>query len=183
MITALGKDRLDPVLLPKSIAVTNELDVQAVLLGQRLGVLTDRIPQRLRELGEVKDPYLPAVEFPSERPSMADARQGSHDEKPIEARENTVKLACVAFGEHEGTRRLEAWIRSPPIPSLRSAPCQEPLWYRLCRVRVRLCRWCQLLSSQARSISVGGSYGCRDRFSNHAFRRPRLLPASGELDL
>lgn len=103
--------------------VADELDRQAVLGAHTLGVVADRLTQRLGEGGVVEDPDVALAQLPRHRLSMRDIGQRSLDEDAVEARDHATDGASLAFGQH-GSARQESSIlssRLPGPPASRSA--------------------------------------------------------------
>ena len=58
MLAALGKRLFDPVLFAE-VPLADELDLNASVRRQLLGILANALPERLGELGVVENPDVP----------------------------------------------------------------------------------------------------------------------------
>lgn len=133
LASPFGEDLLDAVLLAKGIDVTDELDLQPVLLRHGFGVLPDLVPQGLGELREVEDSHLAPVELPGERPGMSDVRERSHDEDPVKARKHAAKAVRVSIDERgHGVSGWRSGARVPPQFPLPTRPSSSPCLVPAC---------------------------------------------------
>ncbi len=94
VITALGDDRLDTLLLPKVVA-PDELDDQTVLLGEYLGVSADLFSKRLGEQGVVKEANAIDSQVPRHGLCMADISERAGNHHPVEAGQGAMNLGCM----------------------------------------------------------------------------------------
>src|SRR3954447_22484376 len=98
MTSALFSDLLYPVFLA-DVAVAEELDGQAVVRGEFLGMAADLIAERLGELGVVEDADLAVEEVARGGLGMADVGKRPRDDDPIQARQGTGDLLSMPFDE------------------------------------------------------------------------------------
>ena len=98
MVPALGDDRLDPLFLAEVLA-TDEVDVQASLAGQPLGVLSDFLAQGLGELGVIEQADVLGPQMGSHCGGMADLGNGASDDDAVVAGEQAANLVRVAFSQ------------------------------------------------------------------------------------
>ena len=96
MTSALFQNLLNPVFLA-DVAVTEELDAQAVVRGEFLGVAADLIAERLGELGVVEDADLVIEEVACSSLGMADIGESPRDDNPIQARQDARDLLGMSF--------------------------------------------------------------------------------------
>jgi hypothetical protein len=62
MITPFSEDGLDSILFTKGLVAANELDLNAGIDGETLGMITQFIPQGLRPSGVIEQPDLVVTE-------------------------------------------------------------------------------------------------------------------------
>jgi len=72
---------------------------QPRLLGQRLGVLPNPIPQRLRPTGVIKNANALDMKITAHPFGVADARGGAADHHPVQTGQLTANLGGVPLGE------------------------------------------------------------------------------------
>ena len=98
VITALGDDRLDALLLPEAVA-PDELDVQPVLSGEFLGVSTDLLPELLGEQWIVEEANTNNSQVPRHGLGVADIGERTCDHHPVKARQGATNLGCMSVYE------------------------------------------------------------------------------------
>jgi len=103
MTSSSAQNLLDPVLLAEG-ALSHEFDLDAIFLGDLLGIGADLIAQFLGPLREVKDPYTLITQKSAHAIGMADMRNGTGDYDPVQAGEDTTNLVSMALGQqfHKG---------------------------------------------------------------------------------
>lgn len=111
LLTALHDNLAHPSFFT-NVAVAQMLDGKPRLFGQRLGVLTDLIPQRLRPAGIVKNTDALDPQITAHSIGIADTRDGAADHHPIQTGQLTANLGGVPLSE-----KLHDW---PPKKGLAS---------------------------------------------------------------
>jgi len=86
------------------------LDGKPRLFGQRLGILPDLIPQRLRPAGIVKNTDALDPQITAHPIGIADTRDGAADHHPIQTGQLTADLGRMPIGE-----KFHDW---PPVEGL-----------------------------------------------------------------
>ena len=97
MLAPLTKDLLDPAFLAEIALPFDVLDLQAVLLGQALGVTPNLFAQGLGELGEVEDTDLASPQLCAHRVGIANLGNRACNDYPVEARQSPADLVGVPF--------------------------------------------------------------------------------------
>ena len=109
VIAARGEDRLDALFLAKGLVAADELDADASLPGQTLGVRPQLLAQRLRPLGVVKHAHTQVAEQPPHGTGVGDRGQGAGDHHPVETGQHTGDLALMAFNQGVHRRTSTVW--------------------------------------------------------------------------
>jgi hypothetical protein len=104
-----GEDRLDAIFLTKCLVTADELDGEAGLPGQALGVGPQRLAQGLRPLGVVKHADAQVAEQPRHGTGVGDRWQGAVDHHPVETRQHPGNVALMTFNEGVHRRTSSAW--------------------------------------------------------------------------
>src|ERR1039457_7126310 len=120
LFAPLRQDLFDAVFLAVDF-LADVLDLDAVVSRQLLGVLPQSVPEGLGEAWIVENPDLVLVQVRSHRVGKADLGKRTEHQQAVEARENTRDLRGVAFRQQ---RQAHSGI------------IVEPVWFRLCRVRI-----------------------------------------------
>ena len=94
VITALGDDRLDSLLLPEVVA-PDELDDQPALLGEFLGVSTDLLSEGLGEQWVVEEGNATDSQVSRHGLGMADISECARDRHPVKAGQGATNLRCM----------------------------------------------------------------------------------------
>lgn len=97
MISALGEDLLDPIILAEGLHLPDALDRDSLFGCDLLCVSADGVPQRLHEVRVVEEANASAVEHRGHRLRVADARDRSLDDQTIETREHASDVVPIAF--------------------------------------------------------------------------------------
>ena len=98
VITALGDDRLDSLLLPEVVA-PDELDDQPALLGEFLGVSTDLLSEGLGEQRVVEEANAIDPQVSRHGLGMADISECARDHHSVKAGQGTTNLGFMPIYE------------------------------------------------------------------------------------
>ena len=99
MIATPRYDGLDPVLLAKGLVATDELDLNAGLAGELLGMVAQLIPQGLWPSWVIEQSDLVVTEVTRHGAGIANIRKRAGDDDTIEAGKNASDLIAVALDE------------------------------------------------------------------------------------
>src|ERR1051325_5665633 len=122
MISALGEDLLDAILLPKGLHLSDVLDCHTLFGCDLLGMSADRVPKGLNELRVVEQSNPSTVERRGHRFRMTDTRNRALDDYAIEARKHASDVSLVTLDQvrHRPTIRpsryadLPLWFEAMP---------------------------------------------------------------------
>ena len=89
MSTAFLQDLFDAVILAKGIDLSDEFDLNIILLGDCLSVRAEFFSQAIGELRVVKDPDLAHVQKSCHAAGVAPPREGALDHHPVITGENS----------------------------------------------------------------------------------------------
>jgi len=98
MLAATRQHCLYPVLFA-DVALADELDLDAGLSRQTLGVFTQLITERFREFRIIEDPYLALVEVRGHSTGVANLWQRAEDEHPVPATQHSSNLSRIPLGQ------------------------------------------------------------------------------------
>jgi hypothetical protein len=96
MLATPGEHLLHPPLLAE-VSLADDLDLDAGLSRQPIGVLAQLVAERLGETRAVEDPHLALVKTGGHSGRKADLRQRSEDQYPIPAAQHTGILTHIAL--------------------------------------------------------------------------------------
>ena len=104
MIAPFGDDGFDPVFLTKGLVATDELDLNAGLAGELLGMVAQLIPQGLCPSGVIEQSDLVVTEVARHGAGIAYIRKGAGNDDAIEAGKHARDFIPVALDEriHDG---------------------------------------------------------------------------------
>ncbi len=94
-----GEELLDPLLLPEILGAPHELDREAGLLGEPLGLDPNLVPERLGPAGVVEEPDLLGAQVRRHGPCVAEIGERAREHHPVEAGEHRTDLVGVSFNE------------------------------------------------------------------------------------
>jgi len=94
---ALVENFLDPVFFPILFQFADKLDVEAMLLGYRLGIGPDAVPERLSKPGIIED--ADALEMQKRRHvgCITESRQCALNDDPVKTGEHSTDFVVVSF--------------------------------------------------------------------------------------
>jgi hypothetical protein len=98
VVAAALEHLLDPFVLA-SLALAHELDLEARLLGELLGVAPQLLTKRLSEPWIVEDADVVCLEVRGHAGGVTQARQYSRDDHPVPARQHPRDLVLAAFDQ------------------------------------------------------------------------------------
>jgi len=107
---------LDPRLFAEA-ALVHELDLDAGLLGELLGVVSHLVTERLGEAWVVEDADVARVQVRGHAASVRKTRQRPLQDHPVPARQHPRDLAVVAIVQGAHPRR---WFRAADRATARS---------------------------------------------------------------
>jgi len=104
MIAPFRYHGLDPVFLTKGLVATDELDLNASLAGELLGMVAQLIPQGFCPSGVIERPDLVVTEVTRHGAGITNIRKGAGDDDTIEAGKHARDLIPVTLDEriHDG---------------------------------------------------------------------------------
>ena len=123
MVAPRGEERLDAICFAKGLVAAIELDGDAGLTGQALGVCPQLLAQRLRPLGVVEQADAQVAQQPRHGTAMGDGGQGTGDHDPVEARQHPGDVALLTLNEGVHRRTSTVWDLPTTIDP---RPCLVP---------------------------------------------------------
>src|SRR5260370_41206019 len=122
------RKRLGDDVLVAEVAIGDVLDGTASGTGQLGGAFAHPITKRFGKSRIIKDLDLPRRKKPRHSPRIAGPRQRARDDNPVVAGEYPGEALAVT---------LPQALPQPPLPLSRLPPRSYPVWFSLCRLRVR----------------------------------------------
>lgn len=99
MIPSLGDDLLDPFFLTE-VLLSDEFDLQSILLGQLLRMETDFVPQGFDKLGIIENANTLGSQMATHSIGIANIGKGSGDHYPVKTRQNSSDFVGIPFYQH-----------------------------------------------------------------------------------
>src|SRR6516162_10618563 len=94
----LLEDLLDPIFFAE-VLFTKEDNLQAVLGGESLGILSQGVAQRLSKAGIIKNPDLPSLQVGGHALGLTEPRQGSLDQEAVVAGKHAHDFVGMLLGQ------------------------------------------------------------------------------------
>ncbi len=119
MLASFGQHSFDPVFLSE-VLLADKLNLDFMICGQFLGILSQLIPEGFGKPRIIKNPYLAFVQPGTHACGKANMRKGSKNQNPVIARENPSDLfrvtLCKKFDAHDEHLTSECPCLVPACP-------------------------------------------------------------------
>jgi hypothetical protein len=97
MPPTLLENGMDPVLFPKLFQFADELDRKAMLLGDRLGMGPDTIPERFSKLGIIEDADPLKMQKRRHPSGITESWQRALDDDTVETGKHSTNFIVISF--------------------------------------------------------------------------------------